>query len=61
MDNILIKVNRPKLASFNIQTIASVNNPNSIHGIYPYRGKISAIDARLIIKQLNSGTLLDPF
>ena len=40
----------------------SVNNPHSIHGIYPYRGKISAIDARKIIKQLPKNmTLLDPF
>lgn len=44
------------------QTIESVNNPNSIHGIYPYRGKISAIDAAAIIGQLPKGaTLLDPF
>ncbi len=42
--------------------IDSVNNPNSMHGIYPYRGKISAIDAISIIEQLpNKGTLLDPF
>lgn len=42
--------------------IDSVNNPNSMHGIYPYRGKISAIDAQSIIEQLpKSGTLLDPF
>lgn len=42
--------------------IKSVNNPNSMHGIYPYRGKISAIDAISIIEQLpNKGTLLDPF
>lgn len=44
------------------QKIDSVNNPNSIHGIYPYRGKISAIDASNIIKQLpHNGTILDPF
>jgi len=42
--------------------LKSVNNPRSIHGIYPYRGKISAIDARQIIRQLpHRGTLLDPF
>ncbi|MFQ6061197.1 MAG: DNA adenine methylase [Thermoplasmata archaeon] len=42
--------------------LKSVNNPNSIHGIYPYRGKISAIDAQQIIRQLpQEGTLLDPF
>ena len=40
----------------------SVNNPNSMHGIYPYRGKISAIDAESIINQLpQKGTFLDPF
>lgn len=61
MDNILIEINRPKLVSFNIEPIKSVSNPNSIHGIYPYRGKISAIDARSVIKQLNQGKLLDPF
>ncbi len=44
------------------EKIDSVNNPNSMHGIYPYRGKISAIDAQNIIKQLPSkGTILDPF
>lgn len=41
---------------------ASVSNPNSIHGIYPYRGKISALDAASIIKQLpKDAVLLDPF
>jgi DNA modification methylase len=45
-----------------IQTLANVNNPNSIHGIYPYRGKISAIDAEMIIKQFpKNSKLLDPF
>jgi len=40
----------------------SVSNPSSMHGIYPYRGKISALDAASIIEQLPSdGTLLDPF
>ncbi len=40
----------------------SVSNPNSMHGLYPYRGKISALDAKSIISQLpKSGTLLDPF
>ncbi|GAH40962.1 unnamed protein product, partial [marine sediment metagenome] len=42
--------------------LPNVNNPNSIHGIYPYRGKISAIDAVQIIRQLpKRGTLLDSF
>ena len=40
----------------------SVSNPNSMHGIYPYRGKISALDAASIIEQLPAtGCLLDPF
>ncbi len=40
----------------------SVSNPNSMHGIYPYRGKISALDAASIIEQLpTNGCLLDPF
>lgn len=44
------------------KNLKSVNNPRSIHGIYPYRGKISAIDARQVIRQLPPcGTLLDPF
>ena len=42
--------------------LKGVNNPFSVHGIYPYRGKISAIDAQQIIHQLpHEGTLLDPF
>ena len=42
--------------------LKSVNSPNSAHAIYPYRGKISAIDARQIISQLTPGSLLlDPF
>lgn len=42
--------------------LKNVNNPYSIHGIYPYRGKISAIDARQLITQLpKQGVLLDPF
>lgn len=44
------------------EKIDSVNNPNSMHGIYPYRGKISAIDAANIIRQLpKDGVILDPF
>ncbi len=44
------------------QKLKSVSNPNSIHGVYPYRGKMSAIDAQNIIRQLPStGRLLDPF
>jgi site-specific DNA-methyltransferase (cytosine-N4-specific) len=62
MDNVLTKIPRKtKVLDLNIETIKSVNNPNSIHGIYPYRGKISAIDARSVIQQLHKGVLLDPF
>jgi len=40
----------------------NVNNPHSIHGIYPYRGKISSVDVKQVIKQLpKKGVLLDPF
>ena len=54
--------NGHRLNVFDVKHINSVNNPNSIHGIYPYRGKISAIDAISIINQLKiPGTLLDPF
>lgn len=45
-----------------IKNFSNVNNPKSIHGIYPYRGKISALDASNIISQLDCGkTILDPF
>ena len=51
-----------KKTKIKIKELASVNNPGSIHGIYPYRGKISAIDAEMVVSQLNkSKTLLDPF
>jgi DNA modification methylase len=44
------------------RVLKNVNNSKSIHGIYPYRGKISAVDARQVIRQLpQTGTLLDPF
>lgn len=47
---------------FEIKALETVNNPSSIHGIYPYRGKISAIDAQRIIEQMPQGsTILDPF
>lgn len=47
---------------FRIQTLKSVNNPNSVHGIYPYRGKISAIDAKQILSQMpKNSVVLDPF
>lgn len=47
---------------FTIKELASVNNPRSIHGIYPYRGKISALDAEQILSQIPKGSVvLDPF
>lgn len=45
-----------------IKTLKSVNNPKSVHGIYPYRGKIAALDAEQILSQLPMGSVvLDPF
>ena len=45
-----------------IQALQSVNNPRSVHGIYPYRGKIAALDAQQILMQIPKGsTVLDPF
>lgn len=45
-----------------LKELKSVNNPNSIHGIFPYRGKISALDAINMIEQFPKNiTLLDPF
>lgn len=45
-----------------IKTLKSVNNPKSVHGIYPYRGKIAALDAEQILSQLPLGSVvLDPF
>lgn len=45
-----------------IAELATVNNPTSIHGIYPYRGKISAVDAEGIIRQFDPrARVLDPF
>ena len=39
-----------------------VSNPKSIHGLYPYRGKMSALDAAHVISQLpTNAVLLDPF
>ena len=47
---------------FVIKELKSVNNPHSIHGIYPYRGKISALDAEQILSQMPKGSIvLDPF
>lgn len=48
--------------NFIIKELKSVNNPNSVHGIYPYRGKISALDAEQILSQMPTGSVvLDPF
>jgi 16S rRNA G966 N2-methylase RsmD len=45
-----------------LRSFEKVSNPKSIHGIYPYRGKMSAIDAAHVISQLSSADiLLDPF
>ena len=45
-----------------LRQLKQVSNPRSIHGIYPYRGKMSAIDAAQVISQLPANsTLLDPF
>ena len=45
-----------------ITTLRSVTNPKSIHGMYPYRGKISAIEARNVVATFPKETrLLDPF
>lgn len=51
-----------ELREFKIEELKTVNNPNSIHGIYPYRGKISALDADQILKQMpRNSVVLDPF
>ncbi|MHA2187299.1 MAG: DNA methyltransferase [Candidatus Thorarchaeota archaeon] len=45
-----------------LKQLDGVNNPQSIHGIYPYRGKMSSFDAANVISQLPSDrVLLDPF
>ena len=55
----LVKIKKHQI---NFQTLQSVTNPNSIHGIYPYRGKISAKEAVNVISQFSKNkTLLDPF
>lgn len=46
----------------NFSKLHTVNNPTSIHGIYPYRGKIASMEAKLIVEQLPANSLLlDPF
>ena len=50
------------MIEFKIKELKSVNNPKSIHGVYPYRGKISPIDANQILDQIpENSNLLDPF
>lgn len=45
-----------------IKEHTNISNPFSVHGIYPYRGKISAIDAEHMLAELKpKKTLLDPF
>lgn len=45
-----------------LDPLARVSNPKSIHGIYPYRGKMSALDAAQVVSQISqSSLLLDPF
>lgn len=51
-----------RMRSLSLRQIKGVNNPNSIHGIYPYRGKMSPIDAAQVVSQFPSKSrLLDPF
>lgn len=50
----------PEIIKF--ESLSSVSNPKSVHGIYPYRGKISAIDARQVLAQFTEPLhVLDPF
>lgn len=45
-----------------LSQLPKVSNPKSIHGLYPYRGKMSAFDAADVISQLPKDVLLlDPF
>ena len=40
----------------------NISNPTSVHGIYPYRGKISPKDVISVLSKLSSNKLLlDPF
>ena len=53
---------KQKTHKINFQKLENISNPTSIHGIYPYRGKISAKDTINIIQQFKKNkTLLDPF
>ena len=58
-----MQIDKKKFNKIKINILKDINNPLSIHGIYPYRGKISALDADAIINQLQTKNkvLLDPF
>lgn len=61
-DNAEFIVNNNSNKKLKFEALKSVNNPKSIHGMYPYRGKISPIDAKQILEQLpKESVLLDPF
>lgn len=50
------------MSPINFHNLTSVTSPRSIHGIYPYRGKISSVEAKLVVEQLpRTSKLLDPF
>lgn len=50
------------MSNIRFAKLRDVNNPTSIHGIYPYRGKIASVEAKLIVEQLpKNSILLDPF
>ena len=56
------KESRSTKTRLTLRQLRRVNNPKSIHGIYPYRGKMSPLDASHVVSQLPEGvTLLDPF
>lgn len=61
MQGLSISTKTPTFNNLKIGAFSSVTNPNSIHGIYPYRGKISALDAASVVSQLGPGLILDPF
>lgn len=45
-----------------LTTLKSVTNPKSIHGMYPYRGKISALEAAAVVSSFPAvSKILDPF
>jgi 16S rRNA G966 N2-methylase RsmD len=50
------------MRGISLRHLDKVSNPSSIHGIYPYRGKMSPIDAAHVISQFPPNSkLLDPF